>query len=419
MYAYLSESQKRAVDLIRSGYNTFITGPAGTGKSYLLQFLKRDLQNKNLQITATTGIAAVNINGVTLHHWAALGIESVPLEQIINKAFSSRGTNIRRKLQSTDILAIDEISMLSKETFELLDQLLRKVRDSDIAFGGIQLVLFGDFLQLPPVKSKSFCFESESWIEANIYVIELQEIFRQKNPRFLKLLNNIRYGIKDIDDIKLLKTRFCAVENHHINIAPTILSTHNNIVEHINLTKLQELPSLEHVFEAQYDGNLNKIEFLKSNCIAQDKLYLKLGAQVIMLKNTYQKQGIINGSNGIVVGFSLKKHYPIVEFENGEVITVTPEAWEIHNFNHLTNELIVEASMIQIPLKLAWAITVHKSQGMTFDKIQCDLQHTFIEGQTYTALSRVRDISGLFISAFNVNNIRANLKVLEFYASLK
>lgn len=417
MYSYLSDSQKLAFDAIKDGKNVFISGSAGTGKSYLLNFLKKELKDKNLQVTATTGIAAINISGVTLHSWANLGIEDMPIEQIAKKILSVKGINTRKKIQSTEILAIDEVSMLSMETFEKVDKLLRIVRDVDKPFGGVRLVLFGDFFQLPPVNSINFCFESGVWEQAKIQTILLKEFFRQQDTRFIKLLNNIRFGSVNKDDIELLKTRFKLVDNSIIK--PTILSTHNFFVEQVNYKYLNELNSKEVIYSAVFEGQKDKIEILKKNCIAKEYLNLKTGSQVMMLKNTYQKDGIINGSTGIVVDFSNKKHYPVVEFENGIRLTISPDVWEISTFNYNSGELEILATMTQIPLNLAWAITVHKSQGMTLDKAECDLKNSFVEGQVYVALSRIRDINGLFIKSFDINKIRVNRKIIDFYEKIQ
>lgn len=417
MYAYLSNSQRLAFDSIERGENVFVSGSAGTGKSYLLNFIKKELKDKNIQITATTGIAAINIGGTTLHSWANLGLEEIPIEQIAQKILSPRGTNTRKKIRSTEILTIDEISMLSMETFEKVDKLLRIVREKDEPFGGIQMVLFGDFFQIPPVNSDNFCFESEIWKEANIKTIILKEIFRQQNGEFIELLDHIRYGTIKQNDIKLLKSRYNLVDNSIIK--PTILSTHNTIVEHINYEHLQKLTSKEIQYLAKFEGDKMRVEILKKNCIAKELLTLKVGSQVIMLKNTYQKDGVMNGSTGIVVDFSVKKQYPIVEFENGAEILVSPEDWEINAFNYDTGELETLARMTQIPLNLAWAITIHKSQGMTLDKAECDLKNSFASGQIYVALSRVRDITGLYIKSFDINKIKTNNKVLKFYEKFK
>ena len=412
---YLSESQKIAVKSILSGKNVFITGSAGTGKSYLLNYLKDKVSN--MYLTATTGIAAVNIGGITLHSWAGLGIEDIPVEKIAQNILSARGTNTRKRLLKTDVLAIDEISMLSMETFEKVDKLLRIVRGKDIPFGGIQLILFGDFFQLPPVKSNNFCFESNTWQEADIKTIVLKEIFRQKDAKFIELLNHIRNGTITDFDIKILNSRYGLVNNEAIK--PTILSTHNYIVEKINIEKLNNIPSSGENYEAEFSGEKSYIEMLKKNCIAREFLMLKVGSQVMMLKNIYQKEGIINGSNGIVIGFSAKKRYPIVHFENGTELIIGPEKWEITRFNFNTGELETLAVMQQIPLILSWAITIHKSQGMTMDKVECDLKESFADGQVYVALSRVRDLDGLYIKSLDIKKIRVNKKIVDFYSNIE
>ena len=411
---HLSESQNIAVNNILEGKNVFITGSAGTGKSYLLNYLKHKIDS--IYLTATTGIAAVNIGGITLHSWAGLGIEDIPVEKIAQNILSVKGSNTRKRLLKTKVLAVDEISMLSMETFEKVDKLLRIVRGNDTPFGGIQLILFGDFFQLPPVNSDNFCFESEVWQEAEIKTIVLKEIFRQKDERFIKLLNNIKNGIVDKEDLKILKSRYGIVSDDIIK--PTILSTHNYLVEKINVEKLHNIPREEEVYVADFMGERKYIDILKKNCIAKETLTLKVGSQVMMLKNTYQKDGIINGSNGIVLGFSTKKRYPIVGFENGVEMTIGPENWEITKFDYNTGELETLAIMQQIPLILSWAITIHKSQGMTLDKVECDLKNSFADGQVYVALSRVRGLDGLYIKSFDINKIKANRKIINFYNNL-
>ncbi|MDR2077925.1 MAG: AAA family ATPase [Rickettsiales bacterium] len=413
MYSYLSESQKLAIDTIVAGNSVFIGGAAGTGKSYLLKHLKT-LKDKNVQITATTGIAAINVGGVTLHSWASLGVEKIPVMEIARKILSPRGIKTREKILATDILAIDEVSMLSQETFEMLSTLLEAVRGNEKPFGGIQLVLMGDFFQLPPVNSSRYCFESPLWSKAKIETVILKEIFRQLDKDFIELLNNIRYGIIRKSDISLLKSRFNIP--HSGPMWPTVLTTHNMPAEIINLEKLNFLSGQERIYKAKYTGDTDKIDIFRKNSLAKDTLILKIGSQVMMLKNSYQSKGIINGSTGIIVGFSEKKCYPVVNFENGQQLTIIPETWEISSFNVNTGEIEVLATMTQIPLILAWAITVHKSQGMTIDKIECDLKNSFSEGQIYVALSRARNLEGLFIKSFDVNLVKTNEKVINFYS---
>jgi len=421
MYLSLSKSQRDAVDKIEQGSNVFITGPAGTGKSYLLSFLKEEYLGKGLHITASTGIAAVNVGGTTLHSWAGLGLGNIPLPEMLKNIFSARGSRLRRKIKQAKMLAIDEISMISAGLFNLLDEYLQNVRENNEPFGGLQLILFGDFLQLPPVVRRGeveFCFESDAWKSGEFEKVILTEVFRQEDKRFIELLDNIRFGKIVKEDMVLLKSRYKAEDKNAV-IKPTILSTHNAIVYDINHEKLKFLPSMERKFTAGFEGQMKKVEFLKKNCIAPETLTLKIGAQVMMLKNTYKSSGIINGSVGIIRKFSLKKHYPIVEFTNGELLTIPPEEWVLQRFDERKKEVITDAKMTQIPLSLAWAVTVHKSQGMTLDKAECDLGRSFADGQIYVALSRVRSLDGLFIKSFNVNNIKVNSKVIEFYKEFK
>ena len=421
MYLSLSDSQRLAVDKIAEGRNVFITGPAGTGKSYLLNYIKDEYKNEGLHITASTGIAAINVGGQTLHSWAGLGLGNLPLNEILRNICSVKGTHLRKKLRSAKMLAIDEISMISADIFDLLNEMLKVVRNNNKPFGGIQLILFGDFLQLPPINKESneifFCFESDAWKEADIDVIVLKEIYRQSDTELVNLLNDLRFGNINKHDIELLRSRF-KQEDLDKTFEATILGTHNIQIERINIAKLNELNTQEKKFTAKFEGKPEKIEFLKKNCIDQEKMSLKIGSQVMMLKNTYSKEGIINGSIGIIRSFDKRKGYPVVEFSNGSIITITPEEWCVEKFNENTAQLEVEAMMTQIPLILAWAITVHKSQGMTLEKIRCNLGNAFAEGQVYVAVSRVKTLPGLFIESFNINNIKANKKVIEFYQKL-
>jgi len=418
MYLSLSKSQRLAADMVSEGRNIFVTGPAGTGKSYLLNYFRNEYKSESFHVTASTGIASINVSGQTLHSWAGLGLGNLPLNELLRNIMSAKGSHMKKKLRKAKILAIDEISMISADIFDLLNELLKAVRESNKAFGGIQLILFGDFLQLPPIakygEEVRFCFESEAWNEANIETINLTEIYRQSDSKLIEMLNRLRFGEINKDDIEILRSRYKQIDNDKLFQA-TILGTHNIQVEKINLEKLNRLKGNERTFKAKFDGKKEKIEFLKKNCIVPENLTLKIGSQVMMLKNTYSKQGIINGSIGIIRDFDDRKGYPLVEFSNGELIKIMPEEWCISKFNENTAEVEIEAMMIQIPLLLAWAITVHKSQGMTLEKIKCSLGNAFAEGQVYVAISRVKTINGLFIDSFNINNIKANKKVIEFY----
>ncbi len=420
----LSEEQKQAVYALEDGENIFISGSAGTGKSYLLQYLKANYSDSGLHITASTGIAAVHVGGQTLHSWAAIGLGNLPAEQIIENLFSAKFSRVRRKLKLAKMLAIDEISMISAPVFDLINELLKAVRQDERPFGGLQLILFGDFLQLPPVNRDGqlandyqFCFQSNAWRELNPKPIMLKTVFRQEDKDFVKLLNNIRFGKIDEDDILTLKSRINLPDKISA-IKPTILASHNAQVDAINQTYLKQIVGNSQVFAAKFSGDSSKIDFLRKNCLAAEKLELKVGAQVMMLKNTYQKEGVINGSLGVIKEFSKKNNHPIVEFNNGTLLTIAPEVWALEKFDVEKREIVTEAEMIQVPLLLAWAITIHKSQGMTLDKVKCDLSKVFADGQIYVALSRVKTLEGLHIDGLDFNRIRANQDIVKFYNRL-
>jgi ATP-dependent DNA helicase PIF1 len=418
----LSDQQKSVVQSFESGKNIFVTGGAGSGKSHLLNFLKLNYSKFGLEVTASTGIAAVNIGGSTIHSWSGIGLANMPIDQIIENIFSKKFSRLRRRIKSTRALAIDEISMISAEVFEILDRVFRAVRENDLPMGGIQMLLFGDFLQLPPINRNSnelnFCFNSEVWKKLNLEVFLLQKIFRQNDQNFVKILNNLRFAEFDETDRKALESRVKAIDNN-LAIKPTILTTHNFKVEKINELELKKIPREEKVYEAEYFGDNFKIEFLKKNSIVSGMLKLKVGAQVMMIKNTYQKEGIINGSLGIIRDFSPKKSYPLVEFANGKILTIAPEEWLIEKFDMEKKLMTLEAGVSQIPLILAWAITIHKSQGLTLDKISCDLSDIFSPGQAYVALSRARDLSGIFIESINFDKISSHQEAVRFYRELK
>jgi ATP-dependent DNA helicase PIF1 len=421
----LSPRQKEAVYAIEDGDNIFITGSAGTGKSFLLQYLKRNYLSSGLHVTASTGIAAINVGGQTIHSWSGIGLGNLPVEQLIKNFSSPKFSRLKRRIKMANMLAIDEVSMISAKTFDLLNELFKDVRKSKKAFGGLQLILFGDFLQLPPIDrdynslpNYNFCFQSEAWSELNLRNFVLSDAFRQKDNNFVSLLNNIRYGKIDAEAISILESRFNVVDAQK-DVKPTTLVTHNAQMESINKSALQAIPSPSKFFEATFSGDKYKIENLRKNCLASEKLELKNGSQVMMLKNTYQKEGVINGSLGVIKGFSLKRGYPIVEFKNGSTLTISPEDWALEKYDQATEEVVTEAKMTQIPLLLSWAITIHKSQGMTLDKIKCDLSRSFSDGQIYVALSRVKTLEGLFIDGLDFNKISANKDVVEFYKNLE
>ncbi len=416
----LSDEQLDVIKSFESGKNIFVTGGAGSGKSYLLSYLKRNYSSLGLEVTASTGIAAVNIGGVTIHSWSGIGLGNLPIEKIVENLNSAKFSRVRKKIRRARALAIDEISMISADLFELLNKVFQAIRENQKPMGGIQILLFGDFLQLPPVNrgsdSFTFCFDSNAWRELDLQCFELKGSFRQKDRTFVDVLNNLRFGSLSRNDRDILQSRVGLIDGGAIK--PTILTTHNLKVDQINLSELKKIPYQEQAFSADYFGDLNKIELLKKNCLASQILSLKVGAQVMMIKNTYQKEGIINGSLGIVRDFSPRKNYPVVEFANGKVLTIAPEEWLIERFDEDKKIVVVDAGVSQVPLILSWAITIHKSQGLTLDKISCDLSDAFSPGQVYVALSRARSLEGVFIKSINFDKIFADKNAVNFYRDL-
>ena len=420
-YKNLSEEQKSAIKLFEQGENLFITGSAGTGKSHLLNYLKQNYSHLGLEITASTGIAATNIGGKTIYSFAGIGLANMPIERIIDNILSKKFSPLRRKIRNISALAIDEISMISAEVFTILDEVFKAVRGSEKPMGGLQMLLFGDFLQLPPINQNSssvnFCFESEAWKNLDLTTVLLKNSFRQIDQKFVDILNNLRFGKIDRETVEILESRVGAVDKNSA-IKPTILTTHNLKAEKINEEEMKKIPKTEIAYEAKYLGKDDKIEFLKRNCLAKDLLKLRAGTQVMMIKNSHQKDGIINGSLGVVVEFSPKKLYPIVEFANGKILTISPEEWLVERFDEEKKQVVIDATMVQVPLIPAWAITIHKSQGLTLDKIFCDLGDVFSPGQVYVALSRARSLCGVFIKSINFAKITSNKKAADFYQKL-
>lgn len=401
----LSIEQENALKAIKEKKNVFISGNAGTGKSYLLKHIKETIPN--IHITASTGIASVNVGGQTLHSWAGIGLGILPANKL------TLNFKVISRVKLAKILAIDEISMISAEVLDLVNDVTKLIRKNDKPFGGIQVVFFGDFFQLPPVKG-DFCFNSNTWTDLGLTNIILNKVFRQSDEIFVTMLNNIRHGNLTTEDIATLTDRIkCKCTDA---IQPTRLVSHNDQADRINKAELEKIDSKIHTFKAKYRGTDQiKIEFLKKNCVAYDTLDLKVGAHVMMLKNTYWEKGIINGSVGIVKDIAV---YPVVLFENGVELPIIPEIWALERYDDMTEKLVTEASIEQIPLIFSWAITIHKSQGMTLNKIRCDLSKVFTYGQSYVALSRVKSLEGLYIDDIDFHKIKTSDLIIDFYESL-
>lgn len=425
--ATLSPSQKRVMRAFNAGKNVFVTGPAGSGKSHLIRTMVRvaEQREKIIQCCALTGCAAflLNVNAKTLHSWAGVGLMKQSDDVIVRNILKMRYK--RKRWEKIDILIIDEVSMLSHRTFELLDRIGKAVRKSQAPFGGIQVILSGDFYQLAPTEEDFYCFESELWAKNMDVSIRLKEIHRQKDKRFTKILNQIRRGKlsrKSYDTLMKCKKKDKNLIPH--GIRPTILYPRRFQVDRLNRKKLAELKTDTrvfhcrvvkgaHTFSPPYPNKyLIEIEQMTKNAPFDDRLELREGAQVMCVANLDVENGVCNGSTGIIIGFDSTSGCPVVQFHNGPTRTIRRHAW--------TSEQSDDISIHQIPLITAWAITIHKSQGASLDLVEVDVGSSiFAYGQTYVALSRVKTLEGLYLKSFCPAKISVNARVKAFYESLE
>lgn len=403
-------TQEKALEFLKSGRNVFLTGSAGTGKTYVLnKFISHLKANKiEVAITASTGIAATHIFGTTIHSWAGMGIKQKVTEKDL--AYLKKQKAIRDKFNKTKVLIIDEISMLHKDQLNAIHYILSYCTDNNAAFGGLQIVLCGDFFQLPPIgdygeKSKDkFAFMSDAWQFADLVVCYLTEQFRQTDNRLNEILGEIRSGKVSNE----ARTDLAAASNTPFDagIEPTMLYTHNKDVDFINNEFLAKLEGKSRYFKAKVKGEKALTDILKRSVLTQDDMPLKIGAKVMFVKNNPEKD-FINGTLGEITAYS-PLGFPEVKTLDGNTIVASTEEWTITNENGQS-----VASYQQIPLRLAWAITVHKSQGMTLDAAELDLSKTFERGQGYVALSRLRSIERLRLLGFNSTALEVDSLALK------
>jgi ATP-dependent DNA helicase PIF1 len=418
--AGLNEKQLYFVDEFFKGGNICLTGSAGVGKSYVVSKIKRYFEANEMPvgITALTGCAAINIGGATLHSWGGLGLADGTNYEVLSNV--NKNKKARNRILNSRVLLIDEISMAKGDLINKIDYVFKAVRHDNRPFGGIQIVATGDFGQLPPIfqgeEDGELAFESTAWKKAKFRVIELTEIVRQSEDKdFAVFLNKLRRG--EVDSLSFLSQ--CVNRKFGEDKNPVKLYCRNINVDKENKIRLDSITGEKKVYKAIDFGQPHHIEFFNKNCPAPQTLELKVGAQVMLLKNLDVENGYCNGSIGTVTKFTLSGVE--VKFQYGMMI-VERESWEIKEQVVNAEGKFVSrqlAERLQIPLKLAWAASVHKAQGATLDCVEVDLSDAFAVGQCYTALSRVRNIKSLSIKPFSLSKVKVNSKVIDFYNSLK
>lgn len=407
-------NQGLALEILLSGESVLLTGPAGAGKTYVLnQFIRLSkAEGKHVSVTATTGLAATHLGGTTIHSWAGIGVaDSLP------QGFVEHMAKGRREIiEKTDVLVIDEISMLHDYRLDMVDEACRLVRRKDVPFGGIQIVMSGDFFQLPPInrgeaRAGGFVVNAKVWRELDPTICYLDEQHRQDDDdELLEILNALRAGdIRRHHAEKLLERTEAEPPQ---DVVLTELHTVNVDVDKLNEARLDELGGDELFYTQTTTGSANYVENLQRSVLAPATLRLKQGALVMAVKNASDRK-YANGSIGEVTDFAPDTEYPIVQFRNGHTVTMVPDSWELRDGEKK------RASIMQIPLRLAWAITVHKSQGMTLDAARMDLRKAFVEGMGYVALSRVKSLSNLYLAGINRMALTISSDALEIDETLR
>ena len=406
-------TQQEAIEIMLSGKNVFLTGEPGAGKTYTLnEFIRRaQAQDKRIAITASTGIAASHLGGTTIHSWSGLGIADSIHDSDLDRM--SWKPQINERYNRCDILIIDEVSMLHGSRLDMVDRACRWIRNNEKPFGGLQVILVGDMFQLPPVTRGSvetdYAHLSNAWRVAELTPCYLTEQHRQgADDNLLDILRAMRQGDISAEQRAILESRTKLVADENI----TKLYTHNVDVDALNNAKLEALDGPERSYRMSSKGRDWEVDKLKKNLLCPEKLFLKVGAEVMFVANDFEA-GFVNGTRGRVIAFEMGD--PVVETTDGQRIHVEEHTWR--QFDE-TGER-VKAEVSQHPLRLAWAVTIHKSQGMSLDAAEVDLSNAFVPGMGYVALSRVRSLEGLFLRGLGPQALQMDPEIYEFDKALK
>lgn len=427
--------QQHALEAALKGKSFFLTGPGGTGKSYVLAKIRDQLEctGQKVAMTAMTGCAALLLGSKakTLHSWSGIGLGRE--KALVHVANIRKSMKSLRRWLSTDVLILDEVSMLTIELLEKLNTIAQQVRRSTQPMGGLQIIFVGDFFQLPPVvkvertAEKEFVFESPSWKEIVPFTIKLKEIMRQRDPIFHEVLEEARRGDLSEISLNILRSRL-NLDWQNLKIRPTLLFSRKAEVEHVNTSNLKLLKGEKHTFMAETvlspilatEGLTTKspqvlyaIERLDKDAPYVKELQLIVGAQVMLTYNLDFESGLVNGSRGVIVGFSSDGiPMPLVQFKTGLPIPIGRMTWESDDLEGVVRS--------QIPLRLAYAVTIHKAQGATLDCALIDIGHSTFEcGQAYVALSRVKSLESLYIWDLEPSAFKTHTKVIKFYDSCR
>lgn len=403
-YNFSHDQEAAFLDIIEGG-NVLLSGSAGSGKSYLLSAIK-DFYKDKIALTSTTGISSLNVGGRTLHSFFGIyKLDKFDFEKTINKIVEKSGKEIRR----LKAIVIEECSMLDSFVFTLVDYAMRQIMNINVPFGGKQIILVGDFMQLPPVDCLTQIFECDSFLNGNFKIHYLTSNHRQDvNSEFYKILQECRYNKLSRQSLMTLRSRETDNPPHDI----LHLYATNKENDSWNTKMFNKLSGkIKNYLSDDYVAHSAYAKYLDNGCLAERELKLKNNARVILLRNLDFERGLVNGSCGYVR--DMQKNQVVVEFDNGEMQTIKPAVWE------WTQRDEVVASRKQIPLKLAYSITVHKSQGMTLDRAYIDLTKIFAEGQAYVALSRLRTLDGLYLKGVKSTSFRTNVKARQFYEQIE